>query len=244
MIKRPDLSDTPVWISLEETSKRLSASLGDNTDVVLETIIARGRIAVLAIRSDIPETLPDQVQDLLSKACRISVDAPKNLIIGVFQFDNAGEGRHVFGPRSTWIWLELPVEPAVGPSIKRMASLTFEHVRVCWTDVVRELRDLELWPSVDPCAKETKEATNTLRYASRQEIDRAIREVYDRREAGGQKPPNLNEIVGPVQDLLRAEGCYSSGRHIQDLARGPEHKSRRRKAGNTLASERRRQKAP
>ena len=247
MVKRSDLSNAPPWVSLEEICKRLSASLGDNARLILETIIGRGRISVLATRSDVPDLLPNQVQDLLSKACRISVDAPRNLITGVLQFASVEDGHQVLGARSTWIWFELGTAGLVEPilpsmKIRPMACLQFDQVRVCWSDVVRELRGLELWCSDETGIKGVMEVTNTLSPASRHEIDRAIGAAYDLAEANGQKPPNLNEIVRPVQALLMAQGHDASGREIQKLASAVPHQHRRRRPGKTLVSERRRVK--
>ena len=143
MVKSPGGPQVPAWVSLEDVFKRLSRSLGDNTDFVLNTILARGRVRVLAIRSDLSNPLPDQVQVLLSKACQLSVDSPNNLIMGVFQFASEEEGRQALGHRSTWIWLEpLMTASPPGPSIRPVTSLYFDQVQVCWADVTRELEDL------------------------------------------------------------------------------------------------------
>jgi hypothetical protein len=80
-----------------------------------------------------------------------------------------------------------------------------------------------------------------LRPASRESIDKMIRKEYDRAEKSGDKPPNVKEIIKPVQESLREEGLYASGSSIQDLA-GKKYKNRRRKPGATLASERRKGK--
>jgi hypothetical protein len=78
-----------------------------------------------------------------------------------------------------------------------------------------------------------------LRKAPNREIHKAITAAYDQADAAGEKPPNLREIVPPVQAILRAQGYEASGRQIQESARGDPHNSRRRKAGKTVASERR-----
>jgi hypothetical protein len=69
-----------------------------------------------------------------------------------------------------------------------------------------------------------------------------ITKLYDDAEKEGSKPPNVKEIAALVQRRLRDEGYETSGRHIQELAGADRHKSRRRKPGTTLLSERHRQK--
>jgi hypothetical protein len=72
-------------------------------------------------------------------------------------------------------------------------------------------------------------------------IHQAITAAYDAAATAGEKPPNVNEIVGPVQVQLRATGYEASGRQIRELAGADQHKSRRRKTGKTVASEKRQQ---
>gem|GEM_PF-6257382 len=86
-----------------------------------------------------------------------------------------------------------------------------------------------------------EQSTSTLRRASKLAITKQIRAVYDTAKTTKQKPPNLREIVEPVQRALRAEGCDASGKQIQDLAGAEEFKKRRRKPGTTVRSDQRRQ---
>ena len=65
------------------------------------------------------------------------------------------------------------------------------------------------------------------------DIHKAIAAVYDKTETAREKPPNVNEIIGPVQALLRAAGHDASGRQIQNLAREAQHSKRRGKVGKT-----------
>jgi hypothetical protein len=74
------------------------------------------------------------------------------------------------------------------------------------------------------------------------EIRRALTDEYDEAETEGRKPPNVKEVVGPVKERLRENGYEASGRRISDLAGEEEYKSRRRKPGPTLASEKRQQR--
>jgi hypothetical protein len=76
-----------------------------------------------------------------------------------------------------------------------------------------------------------------LRSASEVDIHKTIIEVYDRADRQGDKPPNKVQLVSPVQEMLRARGLKASGRQIQNLSDDPQHSSRRREPGLTLASE-------
>ena len=87
---------------------------------------------------------------------------------------------------------------------------------------------------------ETLDAMHAPPPASEAMIDKTIGEVYDEADEAGMKPPNIKEIVEPVQRLLRTKGCEASGRRIQQIA--GRHINRRRKPGPTLASEKRRQR--
>jgi hypothetical protein len=71
------------------------------------------------------------------------------------------------------------------------------------------------------------------------EVRNAITAVYDAANETGAKPPNLVEIIKPVQAMLDRQGFEASGRVIQKLAADPQHDLRRRKPGRTIASERR-----
>jgi hypothetical protein len=73
--------------------------------------------------------------------------------------------------------------------------------------------------------------------ARESKIHLAITAAYDAAAAAGDKPPNVNEIIGPVQAQLRAAGYEASGRQIRELAGADQHRKRRRKIGKTVASE-------
>jgi hypothetical protein len=77
-----------------------------------------------------------------------------------------------------------------------------------------------------------------LKIAPESKIDHLISTEYDAAEQNGSKPPNLKEIIGPVQARLRAEGYNASGRQIQKLAEADKHKARRRPPGRTLGTDR------
>jgi hypothetical protein len=73
-------------------------------------------------------------------------------------------------------------------------------------------------------------------------IHKAIREVYDNASKSGQKPPNVKEIIPPVQAILKRQGREASGLQIQGLAGQDQYKARRLKQGARVANETRRQK--
>jgi hypothetical protein len=79
------------------------------------------------------------------------------------------------------------------------------------------------------------------RRAPNSRINEKIRAEYDDAETEQRKPPNLREIVEPVQEALRAEGLDASGKHIQELAQAEEFAKRRREPGKTVKSDRHRQ---
>src|SRR5262249_27971385 len=142
----------------------------------------------------------------------------------------------------------LPNEPFSGGfSIRLRPSicLQFEQVRICWTDVVRELGDLGIWSGSDSCDNTANEARNSLPFAPRDKIESAIWTAYDLAAVNNEKPPNINEIAKPVQTLLAQKGYQArSDRQIKTLAGAPEYQSRRRRTGRTIKSEGHRQKRP
>lgn len=83
-----------------------------------------------------------------------------------------------------------------------------------------------------------------LKPAPASKIDEALTAAYDEAQTAGEKPPNLKQIIAPVQAVLRKQGLEASGQKIQDRADADEFKKRRRKPGATVASESRRQQKP
>jgi hypothetical protein len=96
-------------------------------------------------------------------------------------------------------------------------------------------------PTVSPANNATSITNRELRRAADSMIHNAISKIYDEAKRTGRKPPNVKEIVAPVQDSLRDKGSEASGRRIQHLAEADQHKSRRRKPGATVLNENRRQ---
>jgi hypothetical protein len=66
-----------------------------------------------------------------------------------------------------------------------------------------------------------------LRPAPLAKINNAITAVYDEAEAQREKPPNLNQVVAPVQRKLREQGLLASKSRIQEQAGHPIHAKRR-----------------
>jgi hypothetical protein len=77
-----------------------------------------------------------------------------------------------------------------------------------------------------------------LKRATKGKIAEAITAIYDMAEQERSKPPNIKEIVKPVQNALRTLGYEASGRQIQGIAEEPKFRNRRRKPGPTIRSER------
>jgi hypothetical protein len=81
-----------------------------------------------------------------------------------------------------------------------------------------------------------------LKAAPDSRIHQAITAAHDAADATGEKPPNVNEVIEPVQALLRSVGYEATGRKIRELAGNREHARRRWKPGTTRAAQKR--KAP
>ena len=69
-----------------------------------------------------------------------------------------------------------------------------------------------------------------LSEASDAETGNAIKDVYD--SFGKGKGPNVNEVIEPVQNLLKERGFKKSGRRIRELAGGKQYTEYRRPPGS------------
>jgi hypothetical protein len=76
-----------------------------------------------------------------------------------------------------------------------------------------------------------------LKQAPDKLIEKAISDVYDLADASGAKPPNIKELVNPVQHRLKANGFKASGSKIQVIGGDPKFKGRRGRIGKTLKKE-------
>lgn len=108
----------------------------------------------------------------------------------------------------------------------------YEQLELNWKDLLRDGRKLI------PSYLSVVNPTSIFRKAPEAEIKEAIRAVYDLARSNKQKPPNIKEIIEPVQNALRCKGFDTSGKHIQELAGAEEFKKQRRKPGTTVKSER------
>ena len=143
MHREPDIAE-PQRLPLHEAAERLSCYLSNQTQFVLNEVLARGRVPVLAMRRDIVGPLPDQVEGLLARASSIRVVSHNNAILAEYQFASEQDVRQVLGPRST---LAYP-EPRRFPLI---INLDFDQVWVCWETLMRELRRVG-WAPADETA--------------------------------------------------------------------------------------------
>jgi hypothetical protein len=82
-------------------------------------------------------------------------------------------------------------------------------------------------------------ASIKLRRAQDRVIEDEVLRVYDIADKEGTKPPNIKEVVKPVQARLRQIGQAASATQIRKIAESPEFKKRRRLPGKTLSSEKR-----
>jgi hypothetical protein len=159
----------------------------------------------------------------------------------------------VLGPRSHFTW----GDPVSGGLI---VNLDFDQVRLCWAILLGELRQVgggpadeaalrKLWSgfkepvgrgAADEAPQGAEPLGATLKAAPDPEIHKSITTAYDSAEVASEKPPNLREIIEPVQGILSDLGYKASGSQIQKLAGAPQHQARRRLPGKTVASEKRR----
>jgi hypothetical protein len=248
----------PEWVPLNEAAVRLSY-LGVSARFVLGDMLQRGCIPVLALRRDLPAILPDQVEALLAKAGSLSVISPKDVIVGHYQFASEQEAHQLLGPRSHFT-RTIPDHPRRRPLI---VNVDFDQVRLCWATLLGELRQvggvladeltlrkLGLWPDswesvigrepADEATEGVGPAGDPLKPASDPVIHKAITTAYDNAKTASAKPPNVKEVVKPVQEILCGQGYKASGNQIQKLAGAFQYQSRRRKPGKTVASEIRR----
>ena len=248
MRRKPNTTG-PSWVSLHEAAERLSRYFGDFTRLALNDVLARGRVPVLAMRRDVVAMLPDRVEGLLAQASEINVIPDNNAILAHYRFASEQDAHQVLGRRSHFTW----GDPVSGGLI---VNLDFDQVRLCWKTLLDELRRVDWGPTHEAALRklelspdcwepveapqEAEPPSDTLKAAPDPEIHKAITAAYDTAEAKSEKPPNLREIIKPVQVILCGQDYTASGRQIQKLAETSQYQSRRRKPGRTVASEMRR----
>jgi hypothetical protein len=70
--------------------------------------------------------------------------------------------------------------------------------------------------------------------ASPEHIRKTIEDVYKHAKEKGMKPPNVKQIVKPVQDILSHHQYHASGQQIQEIAQEEVFKESRRKPGHRV----------
>lgn len=98
-------------------------------------------------------------------------------------------------------------------------------------------KDLGQKPNSERADHQTSEpAAIPLRGASDKEIICAITAVYNELEKAGRKPPNVKELLKPVQEKLRASNLEATQGRIGAHSEAPQFKDRRWKRGRKRAS--------
>ena len=112
---------------------------------------------------------------------------------------------------------------------RELCRAWFVHHRLPWPTIF-EPDHGEPYPHAAP--------EPTFRPATVAKINAAITMVNDEAQRKGDKLPNVKQLPPMVRVALAAEGLEASNKRIQELAQAPQHASRRRKPGKTVASER------
>jgi len=215
---RWDPADSP-WRSLNDTVVASLKACKELSMDDLEAIFNRGRERFSGTRSDRPFGPPDRIEEPLAKAER---------------------RRFYFWDNEIFATYNDRVQPAI----------TFRDVRVQWLKHVELLQEAGFQLSSQRPIEEGKAARerqtrgrNTSepnadtptepRKATKPDIDRVIQAVYDEAERDGEKPPNIKELIEPVQAKLAATGHTASGLMIMKVGAGPQHKKRRWEPGRT-----------
>lgn len=101
-----------------------------------------------------------------------------------------------------------------------------------------KLRAPSWWADASKGETQPTRSQVTLKPAPDRIVIEAIKHVYDAAEAARSKPPNIKELPEAVQRFLQQQGFSASGLRIQQLGEAEQFKSRRRRPGKTVASER------
>ena len=114
---------------------------------------------------------------------------------------------------------------------------------LAWDELRNDLIHFELPAGVRPNPPERPKSRRRGRErqsvpAPDREIHQAIAETYDHADAIGEKPPNVNEVIKPVQARLSTR-YHASGRRIRELAGDPRYDRRRWTPGMTRSSKKR-----
>ncbi len=79
----------------------------------------------------------------------------------------------------------------------------------------------------NPPPSERPPRRGKLKTATAETIEREISRAYERAKASGEKPPNVNAILVPVNASLAALGYYATRRQIMAVAMHEKHAGRR-----------------
>jgi hypothetical protein len=182
-------------------------------------------------------------------------DVPSSLFVG------SGKPRILpphFWPHLVFVNRTMQYENGRWPQERTCVCLKDHRGAEFWSDILfRADQVISVWPAKEADSPRDEGGTESnrrvlesriaaqtsiakLRRAPDASIHRAIAKEYDAAETTGLRPPNVKEIISPVQKRLELEGSEASGRRIQQLAGDPRHGGRRRKPGKTIASELRR----
>jgi hypothetical protein len=232
------LSEESPWLQLEEAAKRC-ARAGVSSEA-LPDILKSGRVPVRAKCSG--HVRADPIEQLLSQVNAVEVYPFLNEI--VLRVDPLSPDERQIAIQHDPFLRELAakfqdVDPIL---VLRQQYITFVDVVVHWPKLVEELQAAgfkKIGLTSELASSRRRRLAEPLRPAPAAEIHKMISAVYDGAEAAGEKPPNLVQIIQPVQDLLRKKRYRASGKLIQELAQDAQHAARRRKPRLTVASEKR-----
>jgi len=112
------------------------------------------------------------------------------------------------------------------------AELEFRGIRIGAPDDAKVIegtaRDISDQLAIE---HQPDESQIPLRNAPAASIDAAITEAYADAGARGEKPPNINQVVKPVQENLKVKGYHASKYSIQQIASQSKYDGLRLKSG-------------
>jgi hypothetical protein len=245
----PDIIVGPV-ATTESTETRLIVQ-------AFRDIISYGEVHVRAVRSDCGRLTPERVETLLAAARHTSFLTSINEIDAYF---DSRQDRAIFGPRSSWTDIEAYPPSASelhirffdvqvhSPSlVKALAAAGFS-----FKDAAAEGAAARIEPDgsqraeafaatgdADPKESRAETASDRIRPATEEQIRGAITAVYNQAKILRNKPPNIRQLPGPVQEELRRTGRRASGNQIMKIGEEKEFADCRWPIGKTVANEKR-----
>ena len=128
-------------------------------------------------------------------------------------------------------------------TVKKMAVVS--GAELAWAEFYDDLVQYELPRGARPTLPRRSKSRSAAKQARQPalpkqapdpQIHQEITAVYDQAEADGEKPPNVNQVIKPVQARLLSTRHLASGRKIRELAGDQKHAARRWKPGDTRKS--------